>query len=63
MGALAAGVHVSAPSSAGLRKRSRILNRGGAVAIYAIDISQSKRTDFDSLMLVAALFGDKQCVQ
>ena len=31
-----------------MRKRSRIPNRGAAVATYAITVSQSKRTDFES---------------
>src|SRR5205085_3716277 len=30
------------------RNRSRILNRGAAVALYAIAIAQSKRIDFES---------------
>jgi hypothetical protein len=47
MWALVAGVHVSAPLSASLRKLSRILNRGTGESIYAIAISQLKRTDFE----------------
>jgi hypothetical protein len=40
-----------------LRKRSRILNRDAAVAIYAIAISQSKRIDFESRVYCGSVRG------